>query len=271
MGGKTLNYVLFFVTIFTTLYCGMALFGGSFFSGVLFSATVMAVLLVHEFGHYFNARRHGVSVTLPYFIPLPFGIGTMGAFIRMKSAIPDRNVLMDVGAGGPLWGFIASVLAVAVGMDMAQVADKSVSPIGSSLLYSVMAYLVKGVSPEFLEMNPVLFAGWLGLFVTMLNLLPIGQLDGGHVVYALFGKSRHYAKGVRTFFLLLCLWGIICLSVYNSSTWLFFGILVYFMGGVVHPLLDNEMEDLTPQNRIKGWACALIFVLTFLPAPFMGR
>lgn len=268
--GNLVHYLLFVITIFTTVWCGSILFGGSILEGIFFSLTTMSMILIHEMGHYLNAKRHGMNVTLPYFIPVPFGLGTFGAVIKMKSSTPDRNVLLDVGTAGPLYGFIASVVAVAIGMALASVNSQPVSQtFGVSLLYYGMAYLIKGVSPVYLSMNPVLFGGWLGLFITMINLLPVGQLDGGHVVYALFGKSRNFRKHMATFYLLFILWGAVCLFVYHASTWLIFAIMIYLMGGVTHPPLDNEMIDLTPQNQIKGKVCIAIFILTTMPSPFM--
>lgn len=267
------NYVLFFATIFTTAWCGTKLFEGSLSAGITFSIAIMIILLVHEMGHYLNAKDHGIDTSLPYFIPLPVFIGTMGAVMFFKSRIPNRNALMDTGAAGPLCGFIVSVVALVIGMFLAPVsADPKSSFLGVSLLYYGLAYLIKGVSPAYIAVTPLVFAGWLGLFITMLNLLPIGQLDGGHVVYAMFGKSKYYPEGMKRFFQLFLAWGVICFLFYHNLTWLFFGGLIYFLGGktVLHPPVENEMVELTLWNKVKGWICLAIFILTFMPAPFVS-
>ena len=267
---KIIHYILFLLTLGSTIYCGTKFCGGNIIGGILYSVTIMSILLVHEMGHYINAKKNGMEVTLPYFIPLPFWLGTMGAVIQIKSKIPNRNALIETGASGPLYGFIASVVAIVVGMLISPVSTQPVSGfLGTSLLYKSLAYLVKGVHPCYIVLNPVLFAGWLGLFVTMINLLPIGQLDGGHVIYALFGKSKLYATGMNYFFKAFIVAGFVCLFLFQSPTWLFFGVLVYFLhaGNVVHPPLTNEITDLTLWNKVKGWACIIIFILTFMPKP----
>jgi membrane-associated protease RseP (regulator of RpoE activity) len=264
-----LNYILFFATILTTILCGMMMFNGSLLAGIAYSFTVMSIFLIHEMGHYSNAKKHGMEITLPYFIPIPIGIGTMGAFIRMKSMPKDRNALMDTGAAGPLWGFIASIIAVAIGMIFAQAYTHPVPQMfGTSLLYTAMSYVLRGVPPEYLALNPVLFGGWLGFFLTMLNMLPIGQLDGGHVTYALFGKSKNFKRYVQGFFAFFIMWGVFCLFIYHIPTWLFFALLITVFGGSSHPPLDNEMINLTRWNQIKGWACIIAFILTVMPVPF---
>lgn len=267
--GKNLNYVLFFATIFTTVMCGTLMFGGSLLAGVMYSFTAISIFLIHEMGHYVNAKKHGMDITLPYFIPIPIGIGTMGAVIKMKTMPKDRNALMDTGAAGPLWGFVASVIAVIIGMALSQVHPQPVSQMcGTSLLYTAMSYIIKGVPPEYLDLNPILFGGWLGFFLTMLNMLPLGQLDGGHVIYALFGKSKNFKRYIAGFFAFFIMWGVFCFFIYHTPTWLFLALLVKVFGGPLHPPLDNEMTDLTKQNRIKGWACILIFIFTIMPTPF---
>lgn len=264
---SVLNYVLFLVTILTTTLGGNMLFG-NLLAGGIFSATLMTILLVHEMGHYFSAKKHSIDVTLPYFIPAPFFIGTFGAVIKMKSKIPNKNALMDVGSAGPLYGFIASLVAVAIGMALSPVMDDPVSNVfNASLLFSGMSYLIKGVSHAYLAMNPVLFAGWLGFYVTMLNLLPLGQLDGGHVTYALFGKSKHYKRCANVFFLLLIAWGFFCYIAFNFLAWLLFALLILLFG-IVHQPIENGTTKLTLWNKAKGWICIAIFVFTFMPVPF---
>ena len=263
------NIILFILTVITTVVCGSKLFGNNWTAGILYSLTVLTILFTHEMGHYVNARRHGLDVTLPYFIPMPIGIGTMGAVIKMKSMANDRNALMDVGAAGPLWGFVASVIVMIIGIAITPVYPTPLSQmLGASLLYTFLSYIIKGVSPDYLAINPVLFAAWLGFFVTMLNLLPIGQLDGGHVTYAMFGKTKNFRRYMQGFFYFFMMWGIICMFIYHTPTWLIFSLLLLLLGGSNHPPLNNEMTDLTLKNRIKGWACVIIFILTVMPSPF---
>jgi len=269
-----LNLILFIATIFTTVMCGTQLFGGVLLAGVLFSVCIMTIIGIHESGHYLNAQKHGINTTLPYFIPIPFGIGTMGAIIQFKSGIPNRNSLMDTGAAGPLWGLIAAILVVGLGMYLAPSSEEQVSVFfGNSLLFIGLAYLIKGVHPSYIAMTPILFAGWLGLFITSINLLPIGQLDGGHVFYAMFGKNKKtYQLCTKGFFGGLAIWGVIAFILFSNMTWLIFAFIIFFLSGrtVMHPPLTNEFIDLTPANRIKGWACLIVFILTFMPVLFRG-
>lgn len=272
MRGKSINYLLFLATIFTTVYCGTMIFR-NLPAGVMFSVVIMTILLIHEMGHYLNARKHKIDVTLPYFIPIPFALGTFGAVIRIKSSVPNRNALMDMGAAGPLNGFIAAVVALILGLCFAPVYDAPEPAILSvSLLYSALAYVVRGVSPAYIGVTPLVFAGWLGCLLTMLNLLPIGQLDGGHVIYALFGKSNRYEAGISLFFKLLIGWGVIAFFHFMNPAWLFWAGLIYFLHrrNILHPPVDYEIIELTPRNRMKGWLCILIFIITFMPTPLIN-
>ena len=180
--------------------------------GWVFAVPLMGILIFHESGHFLLARRHGVEVSPPYFIPFPNLIGTMGAFISIRSRISSRKVLLDIGAAGPLAGFIPSVIALGLGYHFStmgpMVTDSMVFVFGDSLLTYGLQYLVIGPVPDGMAVwiHPVGLAGWVGLFVTMLNLLPIGQLDGGHIAYAIAGR-RQWLIGP---FALLLLGSLLC-------------------------------------------------------------
>jgi membrane-associated protease RseP (regulator of RpoE activity) len=164
-----------------------------------YTGALMAILLAHEFGHYVAARIHKVDASLPYFIPLPFlsPFGTMGAVIRMRSVIPTRRALLDIGAAGPLAGLVLAIPLYAWGIAHAQVVTASpggdIVEFGDSLLSRGLDHLFGPAVPDgmYITTSPVLFAGWVGMFVTMINLLPVGQLDGGHVAFALFGPRQN--------------------------------------------------------------------------------
>ncbi|MCX6357889.1 MAG: site-2 protease family protein, partial [Candidatus Aureabacteria bacterium] len=199
-----INLLLFALTVASTLFVGAAREGVNlidhphqFAAGIPFACSIIAILGVHEFGHYLMSIYHGVRATLPYFIPAPTIIGTLGAVIKTKSYIPDRKSLLDIGAAGPLCGFVAACAALAVGLYRSDVVDlgpllrrTGVEEFGDSLIVYLMSFLIKGPLPEgkAIMLNPVGFAGWVGLLVTAFNLMPVGQLDGGHVLYSLVGR-----------------------------------------------------------------------------------
>jgi len=260
-----------------------------FLRGWVFATPLMGILLCHEFGHYMLARRHHVEVSPPYFIPFPNLIGTVGAFISIRSPIRNRRVLLDIGAAGPLAGFVPSVIALALGYYYSttgpMVTDVKVVEFGDSMLTLGLQHMIIGPIPEGFAVwiHPVGLAGWVGLFVTMLNLLPIGQLDGGHVAYALFGR-RQWMVGP------LALAGLILLGLTVSVWWwMLLGFLVVFFLIVIivvriiygvkvplstlwrgeilrHPAIPDE-EPLNPRRRVIGWLCLVIFVLCFIPLP----
>jgi membrane-associated protease RseP (regulator of RpoE activity) len=268
------NTVLFIATIFTTLLAGALQQGAEVFQhpaelirGIPFSFTLMAILLTHEMGHYLTSRYHGVSATLPYFIPAPSIIGTFGAFIRMTSPILSKRALIDIGASGPIAGFIVAMAAVAVGLHYSQVVEVSTlegMKLGTPLIFSLISNLTIGPVPidHDVLLHPVAFAGWIGLFVTALNLIPIGQLDGGHVVYAVFGQ-RH-----RTISLLM-IPTLILFGIYGWPGWFLWSILPLIFGINHPPVLDSE-HPLDLSRQIIGWISLGIFILTFTPTPFMG-
>ena len=269
-----LHLVLFLATLATTTLAGAMQNGVNPItqpwripSGLPFAITLMSILLVHEMGHYLMARYHGVQVSLPYFIPAPSFIGTFGAFIRMDAAPRDRRSLFDVGAAGPLAGLVLAVPAVVVGLSLSTITtDDGVSggiSLGSSILMALLSKLTLGLLPDEANiiMHPVGFAGWIGLFVTALNLLPVGQLDGGHVTYALFGP-RHIWVSRFAFALILGLG----LTRYWDG-WMIWGVLLLFMG-LRHPPTQDPHTTLDWKRKLTAWLVLVVLVLTFIPAPF---
>jgi len=272
-----IHWILFILTIFTTLLAGAMMEGASVFNnpldilkGLPFSMTLMLILGTHEFGHYFYAQKHKVEATLPYFLPAPpflFLIGTFGAFIKIKSPIYKKDALLQIGAAGPIAGFIIAVPALLIGLKLSNVVEKvdinNAIMLGDSLL---MKFLTWMTYPNLLEtqdimLHPMAFAGWIGLLVTMLNLLPIGQLDGGHIAYAMLGKKQNII-GKLAFISLIPL-------SFISLNWLFWGLLIFFlMRSSKHPPIHDINIPLSKFNKRIGYICLIIFILCFIPAPF---
>lgn len=213
-----IHALLFVLTCVTTTFWG-ALYAGVtewelWWKGLAYSGPLMGILLTHEMGHYLAAKRHGIPVSLPYFIPFPFGLGTLGAVISMKGPIKSRNALIDVGAAGPLAGFVVAVIVLVIGLMLSPVEEipPGVSTIseGNSIIYMTIKFFVKGeILPWGMRdvfLSPTALAGWLGFLVTMINLIPLGQLDGGHVAFAYFGDD--YDKFCNRIHKLLPLLGI---------------------------------------------------------------
>jgi membrane-associated protease RseP (regulator of RpoE activity) len=299
-----LNIALFLTTLLTTTIQGAVMQHGSssifpLSDGLSFSIPLMAILLCHEMGHYIAARIHHVPASLPYFVPLPPGIGmfgTMGAVI-LQSRTTDRRKLIDIGAAGPLAGLVVAIPVLVYGLYLSKV-----GPIegglqeGNSLLYAVLKRLVCGAwLPDRgidVNLHPIAFAGWAGLFVTMLNLIPISQLDGGHVAIAFFGNSYGRASQfLRKMLLPLAV--AVTLVVYHTTThdlaraglegrvspwsvavpaglqWLIWyvmlGLLRRLSGGIDHPPVDDRP---LPRSRDRlFWTVVASFVLIFMPVP----
>jgi len=250
----------------TPLQEGESLPLSSIWRGWPYALSVLLILGGHELGHYFAARFHGVHVTLPYFIPLPIGFfGTLGAFIQLREPVRNRKILFDVGVAGPLTGFVLAVPILFIGL-----ATSNITPLpadgyileGDSLFYGLAKFIVFGqVLPnghEDVFINQVAKAGWTGLFITGLNLIPVGQLDGGHVVSTLMGRraQRLYLPVLIVF---------LVLSFINSA-WLLWTMLLFLMGRLYAMPLDT-ITPLDSRRRWLGYAAMLIFVLVFVPNP----
>jgi membrane-associated protease RseP (regulator of RpoE activity) len=275
------NVLLFALTCATTLLAGFSFTGSPTFdalrgadsfgwllAGVPFAATLLAILGTHEFGHYFSARYHGASVSLPYFIPAPppFPFGTLGAIIRMWSPPRDRNALFDIAVAGPLAGLVVALPAILVGLEWSRVAPEPPGGylvFGESLLLRLLVYLRFGALPEgtMLYTHPVADAAWTGLLVTALNLFPMGQLDGGRIAYALFGE-RHRLVGGATFAALLVMF-----AVTWSLNWLVWAALLFFFVGFRHSPPLDDVTPLSPRRRALGFASLVLLILLIPPVP----
>ena len=272
-----LHLGLFLATILTTLIAGAMMEGANIFSnpieitkGIPFSFTLLLILGCHEFGHYYFAMKHNVDATLPYFIPAPpflFLIGTFGAFIKIKSPIYRRDALLQIGAAGPIAGFIIAVPALIIGLMISTVVTVDSEQVGiilgDSILMKILTALIHPGLPDNMDilLHPVAFAGWIGLLVTMLNLLPIGQLDGGHIAYAMLG-DKHKIVAKAAFLALIPL-------SFLSLNWLVWGILILvLMRTTKHPPIQDIRTPLSKENMYVGYVCLVIFLLCFIPAPF---
>ncbi len=254
-----LHAALFALTILSTYLA----------SGPVYSGAIMCILLAHEMGHYLMSRKYGVPATLPYFIPFPLSpFGTLGAVIRMSGVIRDKKALFDIGIAGPLSGFILAVPCVFIGTKLS-VAMK-VPPtgdfisMGEPLLLKFAEWLMKGSLPTGFDLflHPLGYAGWVGLFITALNLLPIGQLDGGHILYGVFGeKSRSISRALIPLLVLLAIF-------YNVGWFVLVALLLIFGIGHPHPL-DAE-TPLDGKRRALAIVMLFVFAVSFVPAPFAG-
>lgn len=272
--GKKLHLLLFVITLFATTAAGAIQSGHnplksltSFGKGLPFSLTLMGILLAHELGHYFMSRYHRVLVTLPYFIPAPSLIGTFGAFIKIKSPMPNKRVLFDIGIAGPLAGMVVCLPVLIFGLLHSQVQivpiPKGGIVLGSSLMLELLTRVIWGSLPENTQiiLNPMAFAGWIGLFVTALNLMPIGQLDGGHVAYAFLGERSHR---LISRLLTVCL---LTLGFFGWEGWFIWAILLFFLG-LRHPSPINPFIGLDRKRKAIGLLGLIIFISTFMPTPF---
>lgn len=241
-------------------------------AGWPFAVTLLGILLAHELGHYFACRYYGIVASYPYFLPAPTLIGTMGAFIRINSPIVNRRALFDVGIAGPLVGFVLAVPALALGVAYSKVIPGAASE--SAILFGnppLVWFLEKlfwpGVPSEDIFLHPIGRAAWVGLFATALNLLPVGQLDGGHIVYAI--AARRHRLLSRTFLLSLLIAGFVGIWFPELvwPGWFFWGGLLLLIG-MRHPTVLNPGP---PLDRRRMWVAALgllVFLLCFTPVPF---
>ena len=273
-----INVILFLLTCLTTLSSGALLAGYNVFEnplfirkGFSFSLALLGILACHEFGHYFYAKKHGVNASLPYFIPIPPPltlIGTFGAFIKIKDQIPNRTALLQIGASGPIAGFIVAMPVLIYGLMNSSIVNlEEVDTsfyLGESIIFKLLTWIIyPELNPEMdLMLHPVAFAGWIGLLVTAINLLPMGQLDGGHIAYAILG-IKHKILAKITFIILL-IWGI-----FISTNWLVWsGIILLLMRNIYHsPILHFE-ENLARNDVLIGVFSLIILILCFIPIPF---
>jgi len=254
----TLHIVLFILTVASTWFVG----------GPVYSFAVILILFGHEMGHYLMSRRYGIRATLPFFLPFPLPpFGTLGAVIRMESTVSSRKVLFDTGVAGPFISLILSIPAIVIGLKLSRVVPIShikegMLRLADPLLFSFIQRLVLGEVSENYEifLHPIGFAGWVGLFVTSLNLLPIGQLDGGHIAYGLFGRTS------RVIFL-IAIAVMAFITVFYNPGWFLLLILIILFGFRHPPPLDDQ-TPLDWKRKLLGGFVFLAFFLSFTPAPF---
>jgi membrane-associated protease RseP (regulator of RpoE activity) len=306
-----INILLFIITVFSVLFAGMMYVSGDQIpktipgilaalqaGGIPYMISLLAILGTHEFGHYFVSRFHKVTASLPFFIPMPIGLGTMGAFINMKGIPKNRDHLMDIGAAGPIAGFVVAVIVLIIGLRMSVI---DIIPAtfptgfgaqieGNSLLYLFLKFITFGtllpqpaviIGSPFLHwiryfftgqpapfgatdvmLSPVAWAGWVGILVTALNLIPAGTLDGGHISQTLFGKQ--VTRGMLPFII-----GILALLGFAWNGWWLWAVLIFFLVGRVYAEPLDQITPLSKNRRVVGIICLILFILTFTPVPFI--
>jgi len=284
---RTWRHILLFVlTVFTTTLVGGSHyaafvndFGGApidlsslslYLNGLWYSVSILAILGAHEFGHYYACRYYGVDASLPYFLPAPLPLtGTLGAFIRIRQMIPGKRELFDIGIAGPIAGFVIAVPVLLLGMSLSRVValppvTDGIVELGEPLLFQGAAWLIFGSIPDgySINMHPMGFAAWFGLLATALNLFPIGQLDGGHISYAVLGRKS-------TLVTLATVGCLVALS-FESSSWIVWTVLTVAMlltFGPRHPRTFDEEVPLDRTRLLLAAFAAVMFALCFTPAP----
>ena len=260
------HLLLFLATCASTFLGYFLIMRGSVQDSATYAALVMLILTCHELGHFFQAMRYRVPASLPYFIPFPVSpIGTMGAVIAMHSRIPNRKALFDIGITGPLAGLVPALICCVVGLEQASIGK--VGPgsqvFGDPLLLKYLTYLKFGpLQPgEDVYFNAVLFAGWVGLFITGLNLFPIGQLDGGHVLYAILEKRSHLVATTVLYA------AIAAVMLTGNWAWSVMLLLLFFIGPK-HPPTADDSVPLGLPRVVLGWITLAFLVISFTPQPF---
>lgn len=253
-----LHIVLFILTIASTLIVG----------GPSYAFTIILILLGHEMGHYLMSQKYGIRATLPFFLPFPFSpFGTLGAVIKMESPLSSRRALFDTGVAGPLTSLILSIPAIAIGLKFStliptyQIKEGTIR-LADPILFSFIQRIIIGEVPENFDimLHPIGYAGWVGLFVTALNLFPVGQLDGGHIIYALFGKNSRLifliAIGVMAF-----------ITIFYNPGWILMLILMVIFG-FRHPAPLDDQTPIDGKRKFIGALMFFVFLISFTPAPF---
>jgi membrane-associated protease RseP (regulator of RpoE activity) len=294
-----LPVVLFLATIGTTLYGGAMLEGNEvhtltdLLTGWVFAVPLLAILLTHELGHYVAGRLHRVDLSPPHFIPVPTAFGTLGAIIRMRARITRRDALLDIGAAGPLAGLVVAIPVLAYGIATSEVkpmAPRSLETTvlleGHSLLYEAMLVAIHGPIPDGhdIYLTSTALAGWAVLLLTLINLVPFGQLDGGHVGYALFGERQDRVSRIVLFVLPIvgvivglryglptllakAPWELVLRDFAAGANWIVWAVILLVLsraGGIAHPPTDDG--SLSKGRRAVAWLCLVLFVLLFMPS-----
>lgn len=282
-----LNVSLFVLTCVSTLIVGTVLMAGFtntlgenlggflgniwhapsiLLTGLPFSFSIMTILLAHEMGHYLTCRYYGINASLPYFIPAPTIVGTMGAFIRIRSPIHHRSALLEVGIAGPIAGFVLAIPALIIALTQSRFVAPNPSEatfgFGEPLIFKLMEAVMGKTPPPGMDLflHPIGLAAWFGFFATAINLLPVGQLDGGHIAYALFGR---FHKRISQGFLFT----LIPLGVFYWQGWLLWTTVLLFIG-LRHPVTIDDSIPLSRRHIWLGWFALAMFVLCFTPMPF---
>jgi membrane-associated protease RseP (regulator of RpoE activity) len=284
-----ISILLLFVTIITTSFAGLCYLTGLDFSralllfllkptrlllGLSFSIPLIAILLAHELGHFLACRYYGMSCTPPFFIPIPLPIsGTLGAFIKIKSRFLNRKALFDIGIAGPLAGFIFVLPTLWVGISLSRLVPKELSRpgglnFGEPIIFRLLGNLILGYSPSHQVMfpHPFTMAAWVGLLATSLNLLPIWQLDGGHIAYAMIGRPRHKTLSIAALLALI----LVSFAGWPMPSYALFSILLLIVGirsRFYHPPVVLEEETLGFGRIILGLIAYLVLIISFMPVP----
>jgi len=277
------NIFLLVATVITTILTGSILYMGHFdiwnipnvmnmfnienlFNGaILFALPLMSILFVHEMGHYFISKKHGIRTSLPFFMPIPpivpsFNIGTFGALISSRDPMPNKKALFDIGIAGPLAGFLVAIPVTIIGIATSETVPisqiSSGEPIlGSSVLFILLSDMILQIPEGFaLNMSLIAFAGWVGLLITSVNLLPAGQLDGGHIFRAFLGEKQKYAGWIAVFIMIF-------------TGWFFFAIIIVFMMGMLHPPPLNDATKLDINRKLLFFVALAILILCYIPYP----
>jgi len=269
------NWVLLVATTMTTIFSGAFLWSGyrsvelfsldSFlWGGLLFAVPLLAIFGAHELAHYLMARRHGVDASLPFFIPSIPPLGTFGAFISMRDPIPSRKALLDIGVAGPLAGIVVTIPVTLIGLFLTAQGNVSLGAVGAEgsigfmmqPLFQVFLFLIP--IPEGVALHPTAFAAWVGFLVTAINLLPAGQLDGGHIARALLGDKARYLSYVAA--------GLLVVMSLFYPAWLLFALIIFFLG-LQHPPPLNDISGLDLRRMMVGGLAFVILLVTFVPVP----
>ncbi len=298
MKAGTLSVLLIVLTFLSTLYVGAGWAGqpvatpSDLVHGWTFAVPLMGILLAHEFGHYIAGRKHGVDISLPYFLPMPiFLLGTLGAVIRIRRPIAHRAALLDVGVAGPLAGLAVALPVLVAGLvaspvqPLEELTEQSLLQEGHSLLYMLLLYFIKGPIADGSDvmLTPTALAGWAGLLITMINLIPVSQLDGGHIAYALWEeKQNHYSRWVRRLLPVVAiavgLWSAfgsylegergdnLLGEVFVGSHWLVWALILYLMTrGAEREHPPTVSEPLSAKRKVVGYFTLGMFLVLFMP------
>ncbi len=257
------NLILFVATLGTTLLAGYFM-GKSWVSALSFAIAIMAIIGTHETAHFMAARRHGVKATLPYFIPAPTMIGTFGAVINVKSPIPNRNALFDLGLSGPLAGLLVTVPVLIIGLSISTITAQTPSAMMFTppLLMTIIAYFTApaAASGQMVYLHPVAFAGWVGLLVTMLNLMPVAFLDGGHITRSIFSEKAHFWVSTVAIVITLLL------------GWFFMAIIMILVlyKSKIHPGALDNVVPITRGRKIMALLALVMLILCLSPVPYVS-